>query len=216
VTTDPWTFSHTPSAAPKGILLFVGQRQSATDHIVSVSYGARALARVTPFGLDSIGTVLGRAEWWFAGSAIPTGIQTITIDLDAATTDDLYFVCCSILGAADIEVVDADALSENRADPQVTLQFGGRNCLALCGVYSGLVDATQLTDLAGQTRVHDQWQGQGWIVSRETAPGTSDVTMGYVSATSANAFAALALAEVTPAGGQAPRTMQQQRIRRGY
>src|SRR5688572_6252274 len=89
-TTDPYTFNYTPTSTPRGIVVCAIHSDSDTDHIVSITYGGFQLWRaVTAFDAT---TEPGRADIWWRGDSIPTGTQTVSVDLSSGTTDDIQFV----------------------------------------------------------------------------------------------------------------------------
>jgi hypothetical protein len=199
LTTDPYSFSHTPVGTPRAVVLYIGQVTSVTDHIVSVDYGGVPMTRIVRATDET--TELGASDFWFLGSAVPTGVQTVHIDLDTTTTDDMYFVCETYTAGDDVEIVDFDSINGNFIDPQVTLQYGGRECLSVCGLFSGHANVGETNEIADMTRVHDLWPStaRGWITSRQTDPGSTDFTIGYSALNEDVAFVAMAMSEVDAA-----------------
>lgn len=197
-TTDPHTWTHTPVGTPGAIVVSAIHGTSATDHVLSVTYGGVSMTRIVR-ATDTV-TEPGAAELWFLGAGIPTGAQTVSADLDSATTDDIQFVSMSWTAGADTEVVDFDSISQDAANPQVTLQFGGRSCVSVCALYGGGAAPTSYTSLSDQTRVQDNDFGAfSGCVDRLTTAQTADDTIGYASSTDDVAFVALAFGEVVPA-----------------
>jgi hypothetical protein len=209
---DPYTFNHTPGADLKGVAVCAVHGVSSTDHIVGMTYGGVAMARIKR-NVDTA-TEPGAAEIWFLGSGIPTGLQTISVDLASGTTDDFHFVVIGFTGAADTEAVDSDGVDNNVANPSVTLQYVGRTCAAIAALYGGGADGSAFAPNANCTTVHDHDLGAFYSeVIRQTTPGTADFAIGGTSATDDVAFAAAAFSEVLPIV-QPPRTMHQARQRR--
>lgn len=195
-TSDPVTWTHTPTGTPRAILVWIGQRDTEVDHINTVTYGGVAMTRVVR-AIDNSGE-FGALDLWRLGAAIPTGPQTVSVDLLTATTDDMYFVSESFTAAGDCEVVAFDHIDQDAANPQKLLAYGGRTCLGLCGTFSGHAQETSLVDLAGQVRVDNQWSttARGWVLSRRSVAESSDQTLGYTAANEDIAFIAVAISEV--------------------
>ena len=196
LTTDPQTWSHAPvvNNAPRAVAVAIVHGTSTTDHVVSVTYGSRSLTRIVR-ATDST-TELGASELWFAGDNIPTGTQTVTVELATSTTDDIHFVSMTFTADSDCEVVDFDSLSENTADPSVTLQYGGRTCLSVAALYGGGAAPTSFTKNANCTVVQEYDLGAFYsVVLRQTTPGTADFTIGGTAANDDVAFVAMAVSE---------------------
>lgn len=201
VTTDPWTFSHTPVGTPRGVVVLINHGVADTDVISGVTYGGVAMARVRSDS-DSTGEP-GRSYIYFLGASVPTGMQTVSVDLTSASDLDLEIVCATQTAAGDLEVVDNDGVSGDADDPQVTLSYGGRTCISYVVLNSGrsVPDPGTVDDLGTMTRLADHDYGSFVAaVSRQTTPGTSDFTIGYVTSASDDvAMSAVAISEVVVA-----------------
>lgn len=133
-TSDPHTFTHTPSGTPRGILLAFAQDPATSSDIDTITYGGVSMSRV----VDASDTAdePGMAEVWFLGSSIPTGAQTVQVDfVTASPTDDYLFLCVSVTASSDTEVVDSGIVEENQADPSVSLTYSSRTCLAVGALF---------------------------------------------------------------------------------
>lgn len=196
LTTDPWTFS-SPNATPQGVALAVVHGVTATKHAQSVTYGGVAV----PLIVEAVDTVTepGNASLWFLGSGVPSGVQTVSIDLDSATADDIHFVLWQLSGAADLEVIDFDEINENAANPTVTLQSAGRNKICLAAMYGG--GAAPGGTLATENTL-DHTFDLGAFYSQtcyESTVDNADHTIGWSTLTSDDlAFVAIAVSEVIP------------------
>lgn len=197
LTTDPQTWTHTPVGTAKGIVVAVVHGTSATDHVSTVTYGGVSMSR-TVRATDTA-TEAGAAELWFLGAGIPTGAQTVSVDLASATTDDIHFVSMSFTAAKNCEVVDSDSISENAANPSVTLQYAGRTCMAVAALYGGGASPAAFTKNANCTVVHDFAIAAFYsVVIRQTSAGSSDFAIGGTASTDDVAYVALALSELAP------------------
>lgn len=194
-TTSPHTFSHVGAASGiNGVVLALVHGVSSTDHVSAASYGGVAMTRKQR-NVDTA-TELGAAEIWFLGSGIPQGTQTVSYT-PGATTDDFHAVCITLLAARDTETIDNDGISENVANPSVTLQYNGREAMAFAALYGGGADGTAFTPNANCTTLHDHDLGAFYseIIAQTTA-GTADFAIGGTSGTDDVAFAAIAVAEI--------------------
>lgn len=194
-TSDPYNFNFTPAATARGIAVAVVHGVSSTDHVTGITYGGVAMGRVVR--ATDTATELGAAELWFLGSGIPTGLQTISVNLASGTTDDLHIVVMSVTANADTEIVDFDSLSNNVANPSVTLQYGGRTCLSIAALYGGGADGTAFTPNANCTTIHDHDLGAFFSeVIRQTTPGSADFAIGGTASSDDVAYVAMAISEV--------------------
>lgn len=196
-TTDPWTFTHTPVGTPKGVALLADHGGGTTDFIVTVTYGGVALARVQS-NTDSSGEQ-GRSYLYFLGAGIPTGAQTVEIDLTSATTTDIHFVCITMTASTDTALVDSDGVNEDVANPSVTLQYAGRTCFAVAILWGGLPNVGDYTAGASCTMVHQMDFGNAVSSCvRQTTPGTSDFAISVSGAIDDVGFSAAAFSEAVP------------------
>ena len=206
-TTSPQTFSHAGAASGvKGVVLALVHGTSSTDHVSAASYGGVAMARIQR-NVDTANEP-GAAELWFLGAGVPQGTQTVSYT-PGATTDDFHAVVITLLGAGNLEVVDNDGISENVANPSVTLQYGGKTCMAFAALYGGGADPTAFTPNANCTTVHDHDIAAFYSeVIRQTTAGSADFAIGGTSSTDDVAFAAIAVSEAVQlvAVGQATET----------
>lgn len=196
-TTDPHTFNVTPQGLPCGIVVTAVHGTSSTDHISSVTYGGVALTRVQR-NTDTA-TEPGAAEIWFLGSgSIPTGTQTVSIDLTSATTDDFQFTCIALYANGQMECIATGGVNEDAANPSVTLAYRGKTALAIGALYGGGAAPTSFTPNANCTTLLEEDLGAFYAeVIAQTTPGTADFAVGGTSVSDDVAFAAAAFAART-------------------
>ena len=193
-TSDPFTFNHTPVGTPRAVIVTAVHGTSSTDHIVGITYGGVAMTRKQR-NTDTA-TEPGASEIWFLGAAIPTGTQTISVDLATATTDDFHFVCITLTAALNCVVVAQNGINDNVADPSVTLLYNARTCIAIAALYGGGAAPTAFTPNANCTTVHDHDLGAFYSeVIRQTTPGSVDFAIGGTSANDDVAYSAIAVSE---------------------
>lgn len=197
-TASPQTFSHAgASSGVKGFLLSLIHNVSSTDHVSAASYGGVSLTRVKR-NVDTSGEP-GAAEWWFLGSSVPQGTQTVSYT-PGSTDDDIQAVAITLLGSDNLEIVDSDGIDEDVADPSVTLNYGGRTCMAFGALFSGNNNPANLLPNASCTTLHDHDFGtQSSKVIRQTTAGSSDFAIGFTVGSTSTAYAAVAVSEVAAA-----------------
>jgi len=200
-TTDPWTFSHPPVGTPRGVVLLISQKPATASDIDTITYGSASMSRVGSVYSDTAGET-GTSEIWFVGSSIPTGTQTVTINfVTTSPTDDYLFTCCTVTASADTEVIDSDGISENAANPSVTLSYSGKTAIAFATAFIGGADPANLAWNANMTGLGTADFGARAATSaRQTTPGTADFDAGGTMSTDDLAFAAVAISEVVSGG----------------
>jgi hypothetical protein len=191
-TGDPWTFTHTPGGTPKGVVLLICHVGSTTDFISGVTYGGVALTRV--IRRTDAAAEPGDSDIWFLGSSIPTGAQTVSIDLSSDTAEDFLFTCVTLLADDNTAVVDSDGINDDAANPSVTLNYGGAFCQSLAVLYSGLPNETDITPNSNcGTLQSDDFGANVYMVIAQGIGGTSDFAIGVTAALDDCAYTAVAI-----------------------
>lgn len=202
-----WT--HTPVGVPRGAILHILGRGSlpATGDIVGATYGGVALARPTnAFAVDA-STETGGGWQYFLGASLPTGPQTLAIDVAAVPGSAAFYAYVyTVTAAADTEVVDSDILQDNQANPTMTMNTPvGVNTFIAGSLFSGQpntgvavgTDYTQVAEI-------DLSGARCWSFMRRTAIATGgDITLNWVQATSDDC-AAIGIAVREAASGSMP------------
>jgi hypothetical protein len=193
-----WT--HTPVGTPRGVLVWVlySNTLSHADFVTGVTYGGVSMTEVA--GSPNVKTVTESmsAHCFFLGSSIPTGAQTVAVDV--TDTNNYAAFALTVTAAADTEVVDSDGTinSDSIADPSVTLSLGGRSCFAAIGFSSGQNAVTGITPLTGWTGdLEDDLGGQTMGLYTYNTVGTTDVTAGWTQTAEDAVAMAVAIAEVS-------------------
>lgn len=198
-TENPYTFDHTPSGTPRGIVLTISHGGTGTDVISNVTYGGVTMTRLQTNNDGAI--EVGRSYVYFLGSSIPTGTQTVSAGTNGDTAD-MHFVAYSLTANDDTESIDADGISGDAANPSVTLQYTGRVAIAIAALYGGGSAPSAFTPNGNCSTVHDHDLGAFYSESiRQTTPGSSDFAIGGTAATDDVAFSAVAIAELAGGGG---------------
>jgi len=192
-TTDPYTFNHTPTGTPRGVVVAIMNYDTATDQIAGVTYGGVAMTKIA-MAADTAGEPTN-TQFWFLGASIPTGTQTVSVDLTSATGDDMFMVCATITAGADTEVVDFDTLSEDQSNPQAVMTAGGRTAIAFAALASGADSAP--TPLTGVTNAHSNDSGsERQHFAYQTTPATGNFTIGWTLGSDDVSFVALSISEL--------------------
>ncbi len=191
-------FSANPGSAPKGCLVYIIHNANS-DFIAGVDYGGVALTEVTGSPLGKGGGEAGIVHAFFAGSGLPSGAQSVTVDTTAGST---YCAICYVLGgAADLELVDIETLSSNSlANPSATLSLSGRECFAAVGGFSGQDTFGGVTPRSGWANSMEQDFGSQMGVSYAyNTIGTADVTAGWTQTAEDVLAIAVAVGEISGA-----------------
>lgn len=200
--TGDLTVDHTPVADPQGVMVQIAQVGSGVDSVNVVTYGTLPLAEVTgsPF-LKTSGEAAG-VHIFFAGAAIPTGLQEMKVTRNGAITGKAAVI--TLTAADDTEVIDTASLnSDALADPTVNLPLAGRTCFVSQVFVSGRQTVGQVDRLDTSWNVRDEAdtgsQVAGWYTYDPIA--SSDVTTGYLSGGTADDVTLLSIALSEIIGG---------------
>ena len=121
-TPDPFIFSFTPVGTAAGILVLIHNANSLADMVTSVSYGGVPMTEVSPSPLSGVTTC---TYAYFLGAGIPTGIQDVSVDHNAAASGKRVLLMAVTATSGETAVADSDGVfGALMADPSVTLQTG--------------------------------------------------------------------------------------------
>ncbi|MFN8521297.1 MAG: hypothetical protein U0667_18390 [Chloroflexota bacterium] len=198
---DPYTWTHTPSGTPRGIVIFDQQSGTSSDHVNGpVLYGGVATSRVL-IAQDTAAEAAALVAY-FLGSGIPTGPQTVSIDHDTGIFGTKHAICISLTGSGDLEVVASGKAENDQANPTVTLDSGTRTALKLFGLYSGQDAIASITNSAGMTRIlAEKWTAGVFcrVYGYRTTPATGSETVLQTATSDDVAMIGLAISEVVAA-----------------
>lgn len=178
-----FSWTHIQTGTPQGVLVFVHVTNNATDTVTSVTYGTVTLTRV-PGGaaVDAAGEP-GRTDLFFAGTGLPTGNQTITVNR-LNNTRIMYATAATVTAATATNVLGIVLLEGDGTLAQQNVDDGspGTNSLRYAGAFSGLnappaagANSTllQSIDVGNQTAA----------LVRETTAGQGSRPVGFSSGT---------------------------------
>ncbi len=193
--TTNFSWTHTPVGTPKGVIVLVVQSTLSTDQVSSVTYGALTLTRVAR-ACDTA-TEPGCVYAYFGGSSVPTGAQTVTVNVSGSSGKHASAI--TLTAAGNTEVVTSDAtITADATNPTVTLNLGGRTSFVAEGVYSGVANVTSITPFTGWTsRFEDDFGAFVDGYYTYDTVGSTNVSAGWTQATDDAAMVALAVSEIT-------------------
>ena len=196
-----FSWTHTQTGTPRGVIVFVSTYASVADLITSVTYGGLALTRLAGgAALDNAGE-LGRLDAFFLGSGLGTGNQTITVNRTNNATV-MYAAAATVTAGADT-AVPTQTIVLLQGDGTLTVQSvndtsPGQNSVRYAGSYSGLGSPPPAG--TGSTLLNSIDIGAyGSALVRETTAGQGARNVGFNSATTDDrAVVHLAIRELVP------------------
>lgn len=196
-----FSWTHTTSTDPQGVLVFVFQGVSATDAASSVTYGGVNVPSVSGGRATDTTTEPGSVEAFYLGSGVPTtNNPTIQVNRTNNTTT-MWAVCVTVTAGADTETAGVVLLQNDGTIPQQSVNDGsvsGTNSVRYAGAYYG--GASPAPAGAASTLLHSDDAGAyGWSAVRETTAGQGARSVGFNATTSDDRAAVhLAIREVLP------------------
>lgn len=202
--TGDMSFTHTPVGTPRAVIVLIVQNVGFTDELVSApTYGGVSMTAMAGSPNSHITGETGVVYGYFLGAGIPTGAQTVAVDVNIVGSTKRAEVW-TLTGADDTEIVDVDAAinSDSQANPSVTLSLAGRTCFAGIGFHSGQAAVTGITPLTGWTSRQEGDFGEqtAGFYTYDTV-STVDVTAGWTQAADDALAIAVAVSEVQAAAG---------------
>ena len=196
-----FSWTHTQTGTPQGVIVFVSTFASLTDLITSVTYGGVALTRLAGGSAQDTAGELGRLDAFFLGSGLSAGNQTITVNRTNDATS-MYASAATVTAGANT-AVPTTTIVLLQGDGDLTVQSvndtsPGQNSVRYAGSYFGL----NLPPVAGggSTLLNNIDIGSyGSALVRETTAGQGARNVGFASAfTDDRAAIHLAIRELVP------------------
>lgn len=193
---DPYdnTFWCPPNT--KGIIVGIGHSTNGTGTISSVSYGGVTVPSLGIVATDTTETCEG--ELFFLGSGVPTGSNTLRVDLTSNGSNWFGISVMAIVANDDTEVIDTDSgVSAAATNPAFTLSHSGRHAIDYMagGVGANSTVTSGVDDDSRYAGGYDP--GNATMTSmRSRYPGTSDFTIGIKMANEDYGLVAAAIAQV--------------------
>ena len=195
-----FSWTHTQTGTPQGVVVFVSTFASVADFITSVTYGGVALTRLSGGSAQDAAGELGRMDAFFLGSGLGAGNQTITVNRTNNATV-MYAAAVTVTAGAATAVPTATIVLL-QGDGTLTVQSvddtsPGQDSVRYAGGYSGL--ATPPAAGTGSTLLNSIDVGNyGSALVRETTAGQGARNVGFNAATDDRAVVHLAIRELVP------------------
>ena len=196
-----FSWTHTTSTDPQGVLLFVFQGVGSTDAVTSVTYDGVTVPVVSGGRATDTATELGSCAAYFLGSGVPaTNNPTVQVNR-ANNPTTMWAVAVTVTAAADTATAGVVLLQENGTLAVQSVDDGsvsGTNSVRYAGAYYG--GASPAPAGTGSTLLHSDDAGAyGWSAVRETTAGQGARNVGFTQATSDDRAAVhIAVREVVP------------------
>ena len=188
-----FSWTHTQTGTPQGVLVFVHVMDSASDLVTSVTYGGAALTRVTGgAAVDSAGEP-GRTDLFFLGSGLASGNQTIVVNR-TNNANIMYASAATVTAATDTEVTGIVLLQGDGTMAEQSVDDGspGTASIRYAATFSGQGTAPnpganstslQFIDIGNQTArlVRETTAGQGARLVGFTVAATEDRAAVHVA-----------------------------------
>lgn len=179
-----WT--HTPAGTPRGVYVGVVQANGNQVNATAVTYGGSSLTQLanSPWTVNASGQAQDAAiSWWFLGSSVPTGAQTVSVTVGA--TDPRVAYCFTVTAAADVEHHADNSTGSSTG----TLSLSGTTCFVCqIGQPDGGTEAKAIPtnwtnrdfELVDGDPNNDAFQADTYDII-----GSADVTFGYTASAGA-------------------------------
>lgn len=178
-----WT--HTPVGTPKGVLVFtVEQGASGSTEISSVTYGGVSMTAVSGGQAVDTTSEFGRVQAWFLGSGIPTGSQTVVVNINTDLGVQYHNAVCATVtagGAAEVYTTGIVLFQDDGTYSSQLVSDGsnGIDSLRFALGWSGWSDPVAV-DSANTTSLFANDMGvYGWRFARETTAGQGSRGVGF-------------------------------------
>lgn len=190
-----FSWTHTQTGTPQGVVVFVHVMNSATDTVTSVTYGGTALTRVSGgAAVDSAGEP-GRTDLFFLGNGLASGNQTIVVNR-TNNANIMYASAATVTAANETEVTGIILLQGDGTMAEQSVDDGsiGTNSVRYAAAFSGLnavptvgANSTSLQsiDIGNQTAA----------LVRETTAGQGARLVGFTTASDDRAAVHVAVRE---------------------
>jgi hypothetical protein len=191
-----FSWTHTQTGTPQGVVVFVHVMNSATDTVTSVTYGGTALTRVSGgAAVDSAGEP-GRTDLFFLGSGLASGNQTITVN---RTNNALivYASAATVTAANDTEVTGIILLQGDgtMAEQNVDDDSPGTDSVRYAAAFSGLNAVPTVGANSTSLQIFDIGNQTARLV-RETTAGQGARLVGFTTASEDRAAVHVAVREL--------------------
>lgn len=201
-----WT--HTPVGTPRGVIVFISQGiGDATDEVTSVTYGGETMTEMANSPVLHTTSQPAVVYGYFLGSGIPTGAQTVVVNVDATGSVKIA-AAITVTAAQDTSVVDTTTVnSDSASNPSSTLALGSVTCFCALGFHSGIPSVGGVTPFTNWTDrgEHDFGSRIGGFYTYDVIASV-DVSAGWTQSPDDAVMHAVAIREDAAIGGFTPRS----------
>jgi len=195
-----FSWTHTQTGTPQGVVVFVSTFVSVADFITSVTYGGVALTRLSGGSAQDAAGELGRMDAFFLGSGLGAGNQTITVNRTNNATV-MYAAAVTVTAGAATAVPTATIVllqgDQALAVQSVNDTSPGQNSVRYAAAYSGL-NAPPAAG-TGSTLLNSIDIGNyGSALAQETTAGQGARNVGFTAGSDDVAAVHLAIRELVP------------------
>lgn len=178
--TGDFSFSHTPVGTPRAVVVYIMQAVGTTNEIDAITYGGVSVSHVQSSPVIHSTGETGTVSIYFLGAGIPTGTQTMVVDVNATGSDKAVRVI-TLTATMDTKVHNTVTLnSDSQANPSVNLSRGGITSWVGLLYISGHDNTGSISPLSGWTGISETDFGTqtGGQVRHPTVTNT-DLTCGW-------------------------------------
>ena len=162
---------------PRAVIVFV--RTATGGAVTGVTYGGDTMTETASSPNDKSSGETGRCTSFFLGTSIPTGAQTVAVDLGGSDGGGYVY---TLTATADTEVSDDDGTinSDSQSNPAVTMAIGGATSFGSILFFSGKGNVNNITPLTNWTARDERDLGAKTVAtySYDTI-ASSDFTCGW-------------------------------------
>ena len=206
--TGDLSWTHTPVGTPKGVLVLIVQDAASNDQIIAaspVTYGGTAMTEVALSPLLAATNANAAVYGYFLGSSVPTGAQTVAVDVDAGGTAAKFAVALTVTASGDTAVEDTSVADlAATTTPSVTLTTTVET-LIYGAMHNGSAAITGVAPGADYTEIveHDFGANVAAFQRRTANAAAGSPVCDWVTNSQPAAILAVALKD-TGGGGAAP------------
>lgn len=193
--TATYSWTHTPSGTPKGVVVFVFNNDNAYPY-GDVTYGGVVMTAVTGGSAADTAGEPGTCRAYFLGSGIPTGQQTVQV-VESGTMTASYAVAYTVTALTNTEVTGVSIEEENQTLTEVNVDDGspGTNSVRFAGTIWGDRDVPTVgANSTGGTAVSIDFGLRTDSTVVETTAGQSSRPVGWDTGATTDDVAAVYLA----------------------
>lgn len=190
-----FTWTHTPVGTPKGVFVGVVLFGDNTDNITSVTYGGTTMTRSNTV----VSGTTFRTWGYFLGASIPTGAQSVVVNLTGAPGGNMWGSAVSVTaGAGKNTQLAGTGSGTSTANPPTTTITGISGASYGFGVDGSNTTSESATAGTGFTmrQSFDEGSRCGYVESSTSENASGNLTVAFASTGTANAMVGIAVEEV--------------------